>query len=35
MDRYKYMQLPFDITHQEIIDEYNRTDIEHNGKAYI
>ena len=29
------MQLPFDITYQYIIDEYNLTEISHNGKVYI
>ena len=35
MERYEYMKLPFDIACQEIIDEYNLTDISHNGKVYI
>ena len=35
MDHYKYIQLPFEIIPQEIIDGYNLTDISHNGKVYI
>ena len=35
MEHYKYMQLPFDIIPQEIIDEYNLTDITHKVKVYI
>ena len=34
-DHYEYMQLPFDITPLEIIDEYNVSDISHTGKVYI
>ena len=29
------MQLPFESVPQEIIDEYNLTDISQNGKVYI
>ena len=32
---YKYIQLTFDIIPQDIIYEYNLTDISHNGKVYI
>ena len=35
MDCYKYMQLIFDITNQDIIYEYNFTNIAHNGKVCI
>ena len=31
----KYMQLPLNIIPKEVIDEYNLTDIAHNGKVYI
>ena len=35
MDRYEYMKLPFDIIPQDIIDEYNLTNILRSGKSYI
>ena len=35
MDRYIYMQLPFDIILQYIVDEYTLTEIAHSGKVYI
>ena len=35
MNRYKYIQLPFDIIPQEIINEYNLTNISHNVKVNI
>ena len=35
MDRYKYMQLTFDTTTQDIINEYNLTDNANNVKLYI
>ena len=35
MDHYEYMQLPFDIIPQDIIDWYNFIDISHNLKVYI
>ena len=35
MDRYIYIQLPFDIISQEIINEYKLNGILHNGKVYI
>ena len=35
MDRYEYMQMPFDIISQEINNRYKINDIAHNGKVYI
>ena len=35
MERYKYTQPPFGIVPQDIVDEYNLTEISHNGKGYI
>ena len=34
MDRWNYMKPPFDMIPREIINEYNFTDISHNGKVY-
>ena len=35
MNRYEYMQLPFDIIPQDIINEANLSVIAHNRKVYI
>ena len=35
MDHYEYIQLPFDTTPQDIIDEYNLTYISNNEKSHI
>ena len=35
MDRYKYIQITFNIITKDTINGYNTTEISHNGKVYI